>query len=43
MNNQSTAKKVDIEWKRVARLLHLSRSIDDIEEKELVPDKKILY
>lgn len=43
MNNQTTAKKVDIEWIRVARLLLLSRSIDDIEEKELVPDKKILY
>jgi 2-oxoisovalerate dehydrogenase E1 component len=43
MSNQTTAKKVDIDWKRVTRLLLLSRTIDDIEEKELVPDKKVLY
>lgn len=43
MSNQAIEKNIDIDWKRVARLLLLSRSIDDIEENELVPDKKVLY
>ena len=33
----------DINWHRVAELFLQSRAIDDIEENELVPDKKILY
>jgi 2-oxoisovalerate dehydrogenase E1 component len=36
-------KKESFNWKRVADLMLLSRSIDDLEESELVPAKKILY
>ena len=32
-----------VDWKKVAEIMLLSRSIDDLEESELVPDKKILY
>ena len=32
-----------IDWERVASLMFMSRAIDDLEENELVPDKKILY
>ncbi len=32
-----------IDWKRVTYLLHLSRSLDEMEETRLVPEKKILY
>jgi len=38
-----TKKKNDFNWLKVAENLLLSRAIDEIEEKELVPDKKILY
>ena len=31
------------DWKRVAHLLHLSRALDDMEEKTLVPERKIFY
>lgn len=31
------------DWREVARLVFLSRWMDDIEEKELVPQKKVLY
>ncbi len=31
------------DWRKVANTLLLSRAIDDLEESELVPDKKILY
>src|SRR5215472_17445461 len=30
-------------WRRVARLVHLSRALDDIEETRLVPERKVLY
>ncbi len=33
----------NIDWKKVTELLLLSRAIDDIEENELVPEKKVLY
>ncbi|MEX1147195.1 MAG: hypothetical protein WEB93_02325, partial [Sphingomonadales bacterium] len=33
----------DFDWKRIARLVHLSRTIDQIEEERLVPEKKVLY
>lgn len=33
----------EFDWMKVADTLLLSRAIDDLEEKELVPDKKILY
>ena len=32
-----------VDWRRVARLLHASRALDDIEESRLVPEKKVLY
>ncbi|NBC65440.1 MAG: pyruvate dehydrogenase [Bacteroidetes bacterium] len=32
-----------VNWKKVAKLLLTSRAIDDKEETELVPDKKVLY
>ncbi len=31
------------DWKRVAYLLHASRTLDDIEESRLVPERKVLY
>jgi len=42
------AKKQDspadkLNWKEIARLMLLSRALDDKEENELVPDKKVLY
>lgn len=43
MNRKQKEKKVDIDWKYVARLILLSRTIDEKEENELTPDKKILY
>lgn len=33
----------EIDWQKVANLMLLSRAIDDLEENELVPDKKVLY
>jgi len=33
----------NFDWRRIARLIHLSRAIDEIEEKRLVPEKKVLY
>ncbi|WP_026620816.1 2-oxoisovalerate dehydrogenase E1 component (plasmid) [Ensifer sp. WSM1721] len=33
----------NIDWKRVAHLLLLSRELDEMEEKRLVPEKKVLY
>lgn len=40
-NQESAANKLD--WKKIARLMLLSRALDDKEENELVPDKKVLY
>src|SRR5687768_10161340 len=31
------------DWKRVARLVQISRAMDKIEEERLVPERKILY
>jgi 2-oxoisovalerate dehydrogenase E1 component len=31
------------DWRRVTRLLHASRALDDIEETRLVPERKVLY
>ena len=36
-------KKKDFNWLKVAETFLLSRAIDEIEESELVPEKKILY
>ncbi|RMG34609.1 MAG: pyruvate dehydrogenase, partial [Methanobacteriota archaeon] len=33
----------NFDWKAVARLLFASRAMDDLEENELVPQKKVLY
>lgn len=33
----------DFDWKQIARLVFASRAMDDIEEHELVPHKKVLY
>lgn len=35
--------KPKIDWEKVASLMFTSRAIDDIEENELVPGKKVLY
>lgn len=35
--------KLKIDWKQVASLMFTSRAIDDLEENELVPDRKVLY
>ncbi len=32
-----------IDWRKIARLVHLSRALDELEEKRLVPEKKVLY
>jgi 2-oxoisovalerate dehydrogenase E1 component len=31
------------DWRRVASLLQASRALDDIEETQLVPQRKVLY
>src|SRR6201990_801774 len=31
------------DWRRVAYLLHASRALDELEEKTLVPERKIFY
>jgi 2-oxoisovalerate dehydrogenase E1 component len=33
----------EIDWRRAAYLLHVSRALDDIEETKLVPERKIFY
>lgn len=33
----------DYDWREIARLIHVSRAIDEIEEKVLAPAKKVLY
>lgn len=43
MNRKQEEKKMDINWKQAARILLLSRTIDEKEENELTPEKKILY
>lgn len=34
---------LNVDWERVTYLLHLSRALDDLEERTLVPEKKVLY
>jgi 2-oxoisovalerate dehydrogenase E1 component len=41
MNTDSLPGHVD--WKRVARLTFISRAMDEVEEQELVPAKKVAY
>ncbi len=33
----------NVDWRRVAYLLNLSRALDAMEEQRLVPEKKVLY
>ncbi|CAM2151599.1 2-oxoisovalerate dehydrogenase E1 component [Pararobbsia alpina] len=33
----------NVDWERVAYLIHLSRALDELEETVLVPEKKVLY
>jgi 2-oxoisovalerate dehydrogenase E1 component len=33
----------DFDWREIARLLHVSRALDRLEEERLVPERKILY
>jgi 2-oxoisovalerate dehydrogenase E1 component len=33
----------DMDWERITYLIHLSRSLDKMEETRLVPEKKVLY
>jgi 2-oxoisovalerate dehydrogenase E1 component len=33
----------DMDWRRVARLVHVSRALDALEEGTLAPEKKVLY
>lgn len=35
--------QVSLHWKEIARKMLISRSIDDLEEHKLVPEKKVLY
>jgi len=35
--------KIDVDWKEITRLILTSRAIDEKEESELVPAKKVLY
>ncbi|HTJ95209.1 MAG TPA: transketolase C-terminal domain-containing protein [Pararobbsia sp.] len=39
----SRVARSSVDWINVAYLLHLSRALDELEEKTLVPDKKVLY
>ncbi|MGG6892623.1 transketolase C-terminal domain-containing protein [Rhizobium sp. BR 315] len=32
-----------VDWRKAAYFLHLSRALDEMEEKRLVPEKKVLY
>ncbi|PWN05122.1 alpha-ketoacid dehydrogenase subunit alpha/beta [Rhodohalobacter mucosus] len=43
MSKKSKSGQININWKQAADLMLLSRAIDDLEESELVPAKKILY
>jgi 2-oxoisovalerate dehydrogenase E1 component len=33
----------DTDWRRLAYLMHVSRALDELEEKRLVPERKVLY
>jgi 2-oxoisovalerate dehydrogenase E1 component len=42
-SSPSTAVEPQTDWRRVASLLHASRTLDEIEERRLVPERKVLY
>ena len=35
--------RAEPDWRKVARLMHTSRALDEIEETRLVPERKVLY
>ena len=49
MTSTDTAERTDAatsnspDWHRVTELMHLSRTLDAMEEERLVPEKKVLY
>ncbi|HXY76389.1 MAG TPA: transketolase C-terminal domain-containing protein [Steroidobacteraceae bacterium] len=40
---EGAAPTPEVDWRRVATLLHASRALDEIEETRLVPERKVLY
>jgi 2-oxoisovalerate dehydrogenase E1 component len=40
---EAQAFRAEPDWRKVARLLHTSRALDEIEETRLVPERKVLY
>ncbi|MGZ8999176.1 MAG: thiamine pyrophosphate-dependent enzyme, partial [Allosphingosinicella sp.] len=40
---RTNAPDPDFDWKRIARLVQVSRALDRLEEERLVPEKKVLY
>lgn len=40
---RANAPDPDFDWRRVARLTMVSRALDELEEKVLVPERKIFY
>jgi 2-oxoisovalerate dehydrogenase E1 component len=43
MSKKKKVSEQEVDWLKIADLMLLSRAIDDLEESELVPGKKILY
>ncbi len=43
MSKKKGTDKQDFDWQKVVKTMLLSRAIDEIEENELVPNKKVLY
>ena len=41
--NLANSPDPEIDWRRAAYLMHVSRALDDIEETKLVPERKIFY
>jgi 2-oxoisovalerate dehydrogenase E1 component len=39
----AAAPNADYDWREIARLVHLSRAMDGLEEERLVPERKVLY
>lgn len=42
-NSSSASLDSRFDWRRVARLFFLSRALDDLEERKLFPERKVLY
>ncbi len=39
----ANALDMSVDWRRIARMISMSRALDEVEETELVPQKKVLY